>query len=459
MRIDWLWKFTLACVLMMLTGASAAAQSTQERDIDPRRVTPVVKVFRQTKGAVVNIASTRILELRQPFGGLGMFEDLFNLPGRVPRRRVERTSVGSGFVIHPAGYIITNAHVVMRTAERKAIFADGSEYEARIIATDARRDLALLKIDAKKTLQPIALGTSSDLMVGERVIAIGNPFGYENTVTTGVVSALKRTLEVSRDAELKNLIQTDASINPGNSGGPLLNILGELVGINTAIRADANNIGFAIPVDRLRALLPAMLDVERRYGFLTGLTVERIEQASNTPGCRISDVADNSPAARAGLETGDVVTRIDQQAIDSVIDFHIALIGRAPGNVVAVHTQGDDQPRRLTLAPRPEPDGGKLLREKFGIEAEPITPEIARRMGVPRLRGLRITGIELASPADRLQLAEGDVLLQVGRHQPTDMDRLGRLLEQVEPGDRVRLTVLRIEGRRIFRRTTAIEAR
>src|SRR5690606_783552 len=149
-------------------------------------------------------------------------------------------SVGSGFVLHAAGYIVTNAHVVARTAERHVIFADGSEYDAQVVAIDEPHDLAILKIDpADRDLKPTPLGTSDDLMVGETVIAIGNPFGYQHTVTAGVVSALGRTLPVTEQHSLKGLIQTDASINPGNSGGPLLNVLGQLVGINTAIRADA----------------------------------------------------------------------------------------------------------------------------------------------------------------------------------------------------------------------------
>lgn len=444
-------------MIVGLAGGAARAATDQAGEpgnsVDPRRVTAVVEVFDQTKQTVVNIASTRILEVRHPFGRL----DLFDLPGPSPgpRRHVERTSVGSGFVIHSAGYIVTNAHVVARTAERRAIFADGSEHEATVIATDPQHDLALLKIEPDAALEPITLGTSDDLMVGETVIAIGNPFGYEHTVTSGVVSALQRTLQLDREMALDNLIQTDASINPGNSGGPLLNILGELVGVNTAIRADAQNIGFAIPVDRLRELLPQMLDVHRRYGFVTGLEVK---PTPGRAGVRVAAVDPESPAADAGLEPGVVIERVEGESVRTVIDFHIGLIEREPGQTLALEL-ADGQRHELTLAERPRPDGAALLMSRFGLEAEPISREQARRLGMPRLEGLRITDIELASPADRVNLEIGDVILQIGRQQPRTLEEVGELLERVDRGERVRLDVLRIHRHRLVRRSVTIEAR
>ncbi|HEX7011056.1 MAG TPA: trypsin-like peptidase domain-containing protein [Phycisphaeraceae bacterium] len=437
---------------------SLAAEPAQGAQPDPRRVTPVVQVFQAARDAVVNISSTQIVEVQSPFGGMGggfdeLFQEFFDLPQFGPRRRIERTSVGSGFVIHPAGYIVTNAHVVARTAERKAIFADGSEYDAQVVAIDAEHDLAVLKIEADHPLKTLPLGTSSDLMVGETVIAIGNPLGYQHTVTAGVVSALDRSLPISPQTQFRGLIQTDASINPGNSGGPLLNVLGELVGINTAIRADAQNIGFAIPVDQLRRLLPEMLDVERRYRIRTGLRVE-----GDGGRCRVAQVEPNSPAAQAGIAPGQVIEAIDGVPVRSVIDFHIALIGRQPGDTLRL-TMASGAVRNLTLAARPRPDGAKLLRAKFGIEAEAITPELARRLGVPRLRGLIITGVELASPADRIGLREGDILSQVGRHQPRSLQELGDLLEGVASGQTVELGVLRVRGNALYLTLVPIQAR
>ena len=176
-----------------------------------------------------------------------------------PRRRVTRQSAGSGFIIHPDGYLVTNAHVIARTTEQSVIFANGREYDARVVASDPQRDLAILKIDAGVPLPTLPLGRSDDLMQGETVIAIGNPLGLQHTVTAGVVSATDRSIEVNGGLAFEGLIQTDASINPGNSGGPLLDLRGRVIGMNTAIKPQANSIGFAIPVIMIRELLPSLL--------------------------------------------------------------------------------------------------------------------------------------------------------------------------------------------------------
>jgi serine protease Do len=250
------------------------------------------------------------------------------MPQRPRTQEYRRTSIGSGFVLHPDGYIVTNAHVVARTTDRKAIFADGSEYDAQLLAIDTNRDLAVLKISADHSLPALALGRSDDLMIGETVIAIGNPLGYQHTVTAGIVSAVNRDLEFGPDQTFKGLLQTDASINPGNSGGPLLNVLGELIGINTAVRSDAQNIGFAIPVDQLRELLPELLDIERRYDISVGMTIGNLDAP------RVISVQDGSPAHDAGIQPGDVLTRVDDDRITQGVDYYIDLIGRKAGSTI-----------------------------------------------------------------------------------------------------------------------------
>ena len=420
-----------------------------------QRRTPVVEVFEAAKNAVVNISSTQIVQVRSPFGFDGFFEDFFDLPQR--RRELKRTSVGSGFVLHSAGYIVTNAHVVARTAEQKVIFADKHEFNAQVIAIDHERDLAVLKIEPSQPLVPLTLGRSNDLMVGETAIAIGNPLGYQHTVTAGVVSALDRTLEFDRNVRFEGLIQTDASINPGNSGGPLLNVLGQLIGVNTAIRGDAQNIGFAIPVDQLRSILPELLDVERRYQIFTGLQIS----ADDT--CRITQVIPGSPAQRADLKPGDTITHVDDQGIQSNIDFHIALIGKHPGHHIRVRYERTgttrSQTTTLTLAQRTRPDGAKLLADKFGIEAESLTPKMARTMGMRDLTGLMITKTSRSSPAQRAKLQRGDVIVHLGRHRIATLDDAGELLETIRLGQRVRFTILRVSGRAIYRIAVELEAR
>ncbi len=445
---------SLSALLMILAVVNPCAVGA-ESPADARR-TPVVVVFEAAKDAVVNISSTQIIETRSPLGFDRMFEEFFDLPSRRGfTRRFKRTSVGSGFVLHAAGYIVTNAHVVARTADRKAIFADEREFDAAIVAIDHERDLAVLKIEPPQPLTPLPLGRSGDLMVGETVIAIGNPLGYQHTVTAGVVSALGRTLEISQDVAFHGLIQTDASINPGNSGGPLLNILGELIGVNMAIRGDAQNIGFAIPVDQLRSVLPELLDVERRYGILTGVRVGPGEP------CRVLAVVEDGPADQAGIELGDVITAVGDHVVGGGIDFHVSLIGRRAGQATLVTVRRGDETAQLpiTFAERPAPDGAVLLKEKLGVEAVALTSRMAGALGLREPVGLMVTGVEPGSPAAATGFKRGDVLFQIGRHEITSLKDVGQLLEQVGPGDALRVSILRVSGRVTYRLSTEIKAR
>ncbi len=243
-----------------MLGHTAGAAGQQIEPLGYDRRTPVVRVFDAAKDAVVNISTRRLVNARSRFFGYrdDPFDDIFISPFR--RRNVAIQSLGSGFLIHPDGYIVTNEHVVRRATKITVFGADGVSHPARVIATDAEHDLAILKMD-RPDGQPLAalpLGRSDDLMIGETVVAIGNPKGYRHSVTSGVISALNRELAFNGNVKYTGLIQTDASINPGNSGGPLLNVNAEVIGINTAIygpHADFSGTGFAIPVDRAKAFL------------------------------------------------------------------------------------------------------------------------------------------------------------------------------------------------------------
>lgn len=446
---------TMAVGLMAASICDAIEPLEAERR--KMRRTPVVEVFDACKDAVVNISTTQVVQLRSPFSDFDrMFSDLFDFP-TMPRRSREykATAVGSGFVIHPSGYIITNAHVVARTAERKVIFADKREFDARIIAMATEYDLAVLKIDSDEPLQPLRFGRSDDLMIGETVIAIGNPLGLQNTVTAGVVSALDRTLDINDQAVYSGLIQTDASINPGNSGGPLLNVLGELVGVNTAIRGDAQNIGFAIPVKRLHEVLPDLLDVERRYRIVCGMTVGGAHEP------RVTAVQSGSPAEKAGVRVGDLPRRINGDPIEKAVDFYIGLIGRKPGDRVDLVVERNGQAVGLSyrLDAKPKPDGAKLAWEKFGLELQPMTEAIANKIGLASAQGLIVTRIEPGGPADQIGIEPADIILELGRHQPTSLDDLGLLLETTKTGTRQRIGVLRIAGRALYRLSAEIVAR
>lgn len=448
-----------AAAAVLVVAAGTIWADDREPPTRESRRTPVVDVFEASRGAVVNISSKEIITVQDPFGFNDLFEQFFDMP-RGPNigpreRQYTRTSVGSGFVIHAEGYIVTNAHVVAQTAERKVIFADGREFDAQIVAADPTRDLAVLKVESDQPLQTLRLGRSDDLMIGETVIAIGNPLGYQNTVTAGVISAIDRELAFRRGMKLSGLIQTDASINPGNSGGPLLNVLGELIGVNTAIRGDAQNIGFAIPVDQLREVLPDLLDIERRYRLVCGLKVDTL----NSP--RILAVQPGSPADEAGIRPGDELLTIDGRPIREGIEFCIALIGCRPEQVIdlQVRRAGRLVDAKMVLKSRPRPDGAQLAMEKLGLDVQELQPEVAEALGLAGVSGLLVSGVEPGSPAEQTGLQRRDVLIGIGRHSVASLDDLGQLLEVVRSGEALPITVLRVDRRMKVRLSGELTAR
>jgi len=447
---------TATAVPLLLAAGLVTLVATRawsvDAEPDPRsmRRTRVVEVFEATRDAVVNISATRILEERSRFGDL--FDEIF--PRQlVPRRRYRIQSAGSGFVIHKAGYIITNAHVVARTQDPKVIFADKREYDARLIAADQDHDLAVLKIEADKPLPHLKLGRSDDLMVGETVIAIGNPFGYENTVTAGIISALDRQLVFAGDqgeVTYRGLIQTDAAINPGNSGGPLLNVLGELVGINSAIRGDAENMGFAIPVNQLRALLPNILSPEQLHRVQVGMRVRGQSKAL------VVEVLADSPAAEAQVRPGDHLLTIDQTRLADALDFYFEMLDKRAGQTVAIELMRDGEKRiaQLELRPVPKPDGAALARRRIGITLDELAPSDAARLGLGTEGALVISEVERGSPADRADMYRGDVLWQLGSYRVSNLDEVGQILKDTQSGDVIYIRIVRLSGIAHFLRGT-----
>jgi serine protease Do len=440
----------------VVASGLAPAQDVAAREAArQKRRTPVVAVFDACKDAVVNVSTTQRIQVR------GGFDDLESLFGRNAfafpggDRTVETTSVGSGWVVHRSGYIVTNAHVVAQTAERKVVFSDGREFDAEIVGVDAENDLAVLKIVPDRALVELPLGRSDDLMVGETVIAIGNPLGLKHSVTSGVISATDRTLEVDKHPPFTGLIQTDASINPGNSGGPLLNILGELVGVNFAIRGDGQNIGFAIPVDRLATVLPSILDVERRYRFLAGMEVR--------PGGNpvLAAVTPQLPGAAAGLAAGDKLVTVGGQSVGKSIDYHVAMIGRKPGDRVSVvfERDGKKYQTEVSLAEKPKPDGAALAKTKLGLEFEPLDERLADELRLRKKNRLMVVAVEQGSFAERAGLKRGDILMAMEGAEISSLDDLGLLLETARTGKIVRVAIRRISERGIFQSITRFPVR
>ena len=365
-------------------------------------------------------------------------EEFFDLSGM----KKPEQSVGTGFVVHESGYIVTNAHAAERIIDHQVVLSDGKKYAAELVASIREEDLALLKVDAGRPLSAVQLAPSGDLLIGETVIVIANPVGLMYTCTTGVVSAVGRQTNLL-DVEgvtLKEMIQTDAGINPGSSGGPWLNVLGEVIGLTASMKRDSQNIGFAVSVASLRRLLPEMLAVERRHGMVTGLTL-----AADGP-CRVTAVEPDSPATQAGIQVGDVIVKLADRPVPTVADFHLALIGRRPEPALPVEIVRDQQtlPMSLTLGQRPKPDGVALLREKLGLAVAPLDDEKVKSMSLRSARGLLITTVDSEYYENVEHPPEpGDVLARIRKIRPCDLDHVGLILEEVEPGQRVPMVVLR----------------
>jgi serine protease Do len=412
---------TLPLILLLLAlPAAARAPRTEPQAPSPAeaRRTLLVAAVEKIGPAVVNISAERIVRPRPD--PLEQFFS-FGLPGR--RDRGTRTeSLGSGVVIDPSGVVVTNDHVISGASRIVVTTADGRELEARVEGADADNDLAVLRVGAKN-LRAATLGTTADLLIGETVVAVGNPFGLSNTVTSGIVSAVQRTVRGETGRTYTDFIQTDAAINPGNSGGALANILGELIGINTAIVGGANTIGFAIPVERAKRIafeLVTFGEVKPVWVGLRGATLTGDDRPSaRGKGFRIRSVWANSPAEKAGLALNDVIVAVDGRRVESREDFETAVVSAGPGKSLSVTYRREGGERTTTLATSRAPQdlGLTLLGHEIGLFVR-----------VDR-HGAVITSVVPGSPADRKGIERGDRLYSVNNERIASLDDLNRVLE------------------------------
>ena len=418
-------------ITLLLAAAAPCAGADPPESINLRR-TVTVEVVQKAKDSVVNISTTKMIARRRATGGFGMFWDDLD-GGQIVR--VPAESLGSGFIVHEDGYVVTNHHVVDRARHIAVELADGRKVDADLISSDAEADLAILKITSERPLVPLALGDSGDLMIGEPVIAVGNPMGFSHSVSTGIVSAMHRDLKGSDERVLlADLIQTDAAINPGNSGGPLLNAYGQVIGVNTAIRGDAQNIGFSIPVNNLRDLVPELMNPSQVTKVDVHLKLT--ERRSVAPPARVaSTVFIDEARPRAVLS-------INGRRPRDVVDAYAALL-RVRANQECVLACDDGRTLRLRATSVPLPDAIVHARQMLGLTVEQLTPLRAERLDLDADDGLVVTEVTRNGPAERAGLRSGDVIVQLGRYRISTLDDLSAILTRLPASGRARLFVLR----------------
>lgn len=415
-------------VLLAVWAASLGSSVASES-----RRTPVVEVVERVAPAVVNISAEAIVREADPFFG--------QLIGR--QRRAE--SLGSGFVVAANGTVVTNAHVIEGASRILVTLSDGQELEAEVLGVDRDSDVAVLKV-AGRNLTAVELGSSAELMIGETVIALGNPLGLSNTVTTGVLSARGRTVPAETGERVfTDFLQTDASINPGNSGGPLVNLDGDVIGINTAIVAGAEGIGFAIPADRVRRIVDDLL----RYGSLqpiwTGLRLlsldRELARRYELPlehGAIVEKIHPGSPAARSGFRASDVLLEVAKRKVLSKEDVMTAVYSVAVGSRVAMRVwrNGKELDLELPVETPPTDLGVSHLEAQIGLFVEAVEGRVM------------IVGVRRGSAADAKGLARGDLVLAANGQRVESPDQLAR--EVLRALDRGGLLLVVRRGRRSY---------
>jgi serine protease Do len=439
-----------------LTGLFAGPAFAQPPDF--------VQLAEKLKPSVVNISTEHSVKSRVPSlpgpgsPGHEMFEDFFEKFFRgQPRAPQTERALGSGFIISKDGYILTNDHVVEDADKIKVKLSDGREFDGEVRGLDPKLDLALIKIEAGDGLPVAELGDSDSLKVGEWVMAIGNPFGLEQTVTVGIVSAKGRVIGAG---PYDNFVQTDASINPGNSGGPLFNIKGEVIGINTAIVAGGQGIGFAIPVNMAKQIIPQLRDVGRVTRGYLGVTIQALTREladsfgmDEVKGALVNEVMEDSPAAEAGLKRGDIILSFNGQEIEDLNDLPRVVANSPVDEEVKVKIFRKGKVREVKVKVGRLDDGqqarasgpDKAEQSVLGLTVANLTPELAARYSITESRGILVTAIDPEGPAVGANVRIGDLILEVNDQEVSSVKEFEAAVGEPGKGKVVRLLIQRRE--------------
>lgn len=433
-----------------LAGALVANAHAESNQLLHELEESFIRIHEEVGPSVVNIETSGVAEAEG-----GQMEDLFHFFGvpnpdgeqpRAPRQRSSAT--GSGFIYDETGYVITNNHVVEHADKITVRLNDGTEYEAKVVGTDPDTDIAVIKIEGAPPLPAARLGDSDSIRVGQFAIAIGSPRRLEGSVSFGHISALGReNLEGLRVQGLRfqNLIQTDAAINLGNSGGPLCNSSGEVIGMNTAIVYGANSIGFAIPINVARRVVPELISEGKvTRGFL-GVGIDDASAYADAlglpdhDGAFVKEVRPNTPAERADIQTYDVIRKINGEVVRNASDLVRRVSSFQPGNTVVVEVWRDQEALELDVVLdewKPTQVQARSEERVLGMETQELTPAMAERLGLkPDTMGVMISDIEAGSPAELADLVAGDILIEVSQKPVTNPGELSRIVkEESQPG-------------------------
>jgi serine protease Do len=397
-------------------------------------------------------------------------EDMTTQPdsGESSSRRMDVEGRGTGIIVRGNGLVLTNSHLVLGADEIRVSMWDGTTHPAQILGTDAPTEVAVLKVDDASGWTPATLGDSDSANVGEWVIAVGNPFGLDHTVTAGIISAKGRAnLGI---AGYEDFLQTDAAINPGNSGGPLVNLRGEVIGMNTAIASQSGasaGIGFAIPINMARSIMDSIIEKGRVQRGWLGAALQPLDAELaqsfqfKGDGVLISDVQPQGPASRAGLRPGDIVTRVNGTALHDVQEFRKQIAGMSPGStvelsvfrdskVVSIKPKLEEFPVPPSTAERQPPaQGGSEEDVDFGMKLHRVTPDIADRMGMPDAQGLIVMSVEQGSAGQAAGIRPKDVIAAVGSKSIRTIDDFHAAVQELRGDPAIRLQVIR-NGIRVF---------
>ncbi len=428
-------RFGIRCSIpfFIFAAAQTVFSSGSENLSTSNRVTPVVKAVSKVLESVVNISTERIVTKRyQRFGYSDPFTKLFEQFFGLQDRNYKTNSLGSGVIVDRRGLILTNNHVIQKASRIIITLADGSDYDAVPVATDQENDLALIRLEGLSedvNLHAIPFAKPNDLYLGETVIAVGNPFGLGHSVATGVLSAIKRKVIYDGEELFDDIMQTDAAINPGNSGGPVINVDGELIGINLAIHGDAEGIGFAIPLKRIEDILSFWMIPSRFSMSSCGIIPGTITTADNKSNVFVSKILPDSPLEQTSIKENDIIQSINGIEVHQAIDASRILWSMKNGDSIKFVLE-NGKTEECVISSIPELGGKDLAMKTLNAELQQLTKRLGEALGLPYSRGLIVSDLDQNSSLAKQGVQRGDVIIQIGEIPIAGFSDLVRALNQ-----------------------------